>query len=189
MAYANAFRYRDYVIAAFNKDKPFDRFVVEQLAGDLLPHDDPSSRAERLTATGFLCVGPKMLAEDDPLKMQMDIIDEQLDTVGRAFLGLTFGCARCHDHKFDPIPTADYYSLAGIFKSTKTMENHKVVAVWQERPIGDPAVLARSRCVARARGGCGPSPRLTRMTKERQRRAIAGNPRETRAARLFSSGP
>ena len=76
-----------------------------------------------------------MLAEDDPLKMQMDIIDEQLSTVCQAFMGMTMGCARCHDHKFDPIPTTDYYALAGIFKSTKTMENHKVVAKWFERPL------------------------------------------------------
>ena len=69
-----------------------------------------------------------MLAEDDPVKMQMDIVDEQIDTTSRAFMGLTLGCARCHDHKFDPIPTADYYSLAGIFLSSKTMENYNVVA-------------------------------------------------------------
>ena len=73
-----------------------------------------------------------MLAEDDPVKMQMDIVDEQLDTTARAFLGLTMGCARCHDHKFDPIPTADYYAMAGIFKSSKTMENFNVVAKWHE---------------------------------------------------------
>ena len=77
-----------------------------------------------------------MLAEDDPVKMEMDIVDEQVDTVGRAFLGLTLGCARCHDHKFDPIPTADYYALAGIFKSTKTMENYKVVARWHGAAAG-----------------------------------------------------
>ena len=69
-----------------------------------------------------------MLAEDDPVKMEMDIVDEQLDTTARTFMGLTVGCARCHDHKFDPIPQADYYSLAGIFKSSKTMENFNVVA-------------------------------------------------------------
>ncbi len=80
-------------------------------------------------------IGPKMLAEDDPVKMEMDIIDEQVDTVGRVFMGLTLGCARCHDHKFDPIPTADYYALAGIFKSTKSMQNHKVVAMWNERAL------------------------------------------------------
>jgi len=140
LAFANAWRYRDYVIDAFNRDKPYDQFVVEQLAGDLLPPDpDPAVNSRRLIATGFLCLGPKMLAEDDPVKMEMDIIDEQVDTVGRAFLGLTLGCARCHDHKFDPIPTADYYSLAGIFKSTKTMENFTVVARWQERPIASAA--------------------------------------------------
>ena len=133
LVYKNAFRYRDYVIEAFNKDKPYDQFVTEQIAGDLLPEsDDLETMYERWTATGFLTLGPKMLAEDDPVKMQMDIVDEQLDTLSRAFMGLTVGCARCHDHKFDPIPTADYYAMAGIFKSSKTMENFKVVARWHE---------------------------------------------------------
>ncbi len=86
-----------------------------------------------------------MLAEDDPVKMEMDIIDEQVDTVGRAFMGLTLGCARCHDHKFDPISMADYYSLAGIFKSTKTMENYKVVAMWSERPLATAQQVAELR--------------------------------------------
>ncbi|MCA9078033.1 MAG: DUF1553 domain-containing protein [Planctomycetaceae bacterium] len=135
LAYANAYRYRDYVVSAFNSDKPYDRFVQEQIAGDLLPTETDEARLDAIAATGFLCIGAKMLAEDDPMKMQMDIIDEQVDTIGRAFMGLTFGCARCHDHKFDPIPIADYYSLAGIFKSTKTMENFNVVARWQERPL------------------------------------------------------
>ncbi|MCE9527066.1 MAG: DUF1549 domain-containing protein [Planctomycetales bacterium] len=142
LAYANAFRYRDWVIGAFNKDKPYDRFLQEQLAGDLLPGSE-EERIEGIAATGFLCIGAKMLAEDDPVKMQMDIIDEQVDTLGKVFLGMTLGCARCHDHKFDPLPTRDYYSLAGIFKSTKTMENHSVVAVWQERPLADGASVAR----------------------------------------------
>ena len=144
LAYANAYRYRDYVIDAFNRDKPFDQFLIEQIAGDLLPSaSDEKSNFERIVATGFLCVGAKMLAEDDPVKMEMDIIDEQLDTLGMAFLGLTLGCARCHDHKFDPIPTSDYYGLAGIFKSTKTMENFQVVARWQERPLAS-ADVARA---------------------------------------------
>ena len=141
MAHANAFRYRDYVIRAFNTDKPYNQFLTEQLAGDLLQTDDPDERARRITATGFLVIGPKMLAEDDPRKMEMDIIDEQLDTAGRAFLGMTFGCARCHDHKFDPISSADYYGMAGIFKSTKTMANFRVVAMWNERPVSDIATL------------------------------------------------
>ncbi len=146
IAYANAFRYRDYVISSFNQDTPYDRFVQEQIAGDLLesnPDQSPeqAESLQRFAATGFLAIGAKMLAEDDPLKMQMDIIDEQLSTVCQAFMGMTIGCARCHDHKFDPIPTADYYALAGIFKSTKTMENYKVVAKWFERPLASPTEL------------------------------------------------
>jgi cytochrome c553 len=133
LVYRNAFRYRDYVIQAFNKDKPYDQFVREQLAGDLLPDaQNLENTYERWTATGFLSLGAKMLAEDDPAKMEMDIVDEQMDTASRAFMGLTVGCARCHDHKFDPIPQADYYALGGIFKSSKTMENFKVVATWHE---------------------------------------------------------
>ncbi len=133
LVYRYAFRYRDYVIQAFNTDKPYDQFVQEQIAGDLLPEPaDLETQYERWTATGFLSLGAKMLAEDDPVKMQMDIVDEQLDTLGRAFMGLTIGCARCHDHKFDPIPTEDYYSLAGILKSSKTMEDFNVVATWHE---------------------------------------------------------
>jgi len=143
LAFEHAWRYRDYVVRAFNDDKPYDQFVREQVAGDLLPVEgDQEATLERLTATGFLSLGPKMLAEDDPVKMEMDIIDEQVDTVGRAFLGLTLGCARCHDHKFDPLPTEDYYALAGIFKSTKTMQNHRVVAAWNERPLASAAEIA-----------------------------------------------
>ena len=140
LVYKNAFRYRDYVIKAFNQDKPYDQFLHEQLAGDLLPASaDLQTTYDRWTATGFLTLGAKMLAEDDPVKMEMDIIDEQLDTTARTFMGLTIGCARCHDHKFDPLPTADYYSLAGIFKSSKTMENFKVVAKWHEYVLAPPA--------------------------------------------------
>ncbi len=107
--YAYAWTYRDYVIRAFNEDLPYDRFLVEQLAADRLPDirpDDP-----RLAALGFLNVGKRFNSVDD-------VIDERIDTVSKAMLGLTVSCARCHDHKFDPIPTADYYSLHGIFAST-----------------------------------------------------------------------
>ncbi len=144
LAYANAYHYRDYVISAFNADKPYARFVQEQIAGDLLPDvDEKEENMNRYIATGFLALGPKMLAEDDPVKMQMDIIDEQLNTLGQTFIGLTIGCARCHDHKFDPLPTEDYYSLAGVFKSSKTMENHTVVATWYERQLLTQMVLDR----------------------------------------------
>lgn len=131
LVYANAWRYRDYVIGAFNADKPMNRFFQEQLAGDLIE----GGGDEAIIATGYLSLGPKMLAEDDPVKQELDIIDEQVDTLGKTFLGLTIGCARCHDHKFDPIPARDYYALAGIFKSTKTMLNFKNMAEWQERAL------------------------------------------------------
>ncbi|MEJ7592216.1 MAG: DUF1553 domain-containing protein [Planctomycetaceae bacterium] len=143
LAFGNAWRYRDYVIDAFNSDRPYDEFLREQLAGDLLPAAASADiQLRRIIATGFLSLGAKMLAEDDPVKMEMDIIDEQIDTLGKAVLGMTIGCARCHDHKFDPISAHDYYALAGIFKSTKTMDNFGVVARWQERPIALPEVIA-----------------------------------------------
>jgi mono/diheme cytochrome c family protein len=135
VAFANAFRYRDYVVRSFNADKPYSEFVREQLAGDLMPGGDEATRNDRLTATGFLSLGPKLLAEPDKPKMVMDIVDEQIEVTSKAFLGLTVTCARCHNHKFDPIPTKDYYALAGIFKSTKTMATLNTVAMWQERPL------------------------------------------------------
>ena len=143
VAFGNAWRYRDYVVAAFNRDKPYDQFLLEQLAGDLLPNvADLAVKHERLIATGFLSLGPKVLAEVDARKMEMDIIDEQVDTFGRAVLGLTLGCARCHDHKFDPIRTDDYYAVAGIFKSTRTMENFIKLARWYENDLATDAELA-----------------------------------------------
>lgn len=144
LVFGNAWRYRDYVIKAFNTDKPYDEFVREQIAGDLPPAKNPDEAGERIIATGFLCIGPKMLAEDDPVKMEMDIIDEQVDTMGRAFMGMTLGCVRCHDHKYDPFTIADYYALAGIFKSTKTMDNFRVVARWQERPTATLAEVQKA---------------------------------------------
>lgn len=136
---ANAWRYRDWVIEAFNRNLPIDLFITQQLAGDLLPTPAKApDAADAITATGFLVLGPKMLAEQDKPKLMMDIIDEQIDTVGRAFLGLTLGCARCHDHKYDPIPTRDYYALAGVFKSTRTMENLAFVSKFHERVIAPP---------------------------------------------------
>jgi hypothetical protein len=143
LSQANAWRYRDWVITAFNADMPYDRFIREQLAGDLIPAASKAEEHDHLIATGLLSLGPKMLAEDDPVKMEMDIIDEQVDTVGRTFLGMTLGCARCHDHKFDPITMADYYALAGIFKSTRTMEHFRVVARWFERPLMTPDLEQR----------------------------------------------
>ncbi|MFI5457619.1 MAG: PSD1 and planctomycete cytochrome C domain-containing protein [Isosphaerales bacterium] len=117
----HAWRYRDYVIAAFNADRPFDRFIHEQLAGDLLPYGTALERARNLIATGFLVLGDLTVVEADKAKLRVDVIDQQVDKVGKAFLGMTLGCARCHDHKFDPIPIRDYYALAGIFSSTESV--------------------------------------------------------------------
>ena len=118
--FPEAWRYRDYVIAAFNADKPYDQFIREQIAGDLLPAKDAAERNEHLIATGFLALGPKGLNEKNKTQFEMDLVDEQIDVTSRAVLGLTAACARCHDHKFDPIPNKDYYALAGIFRSSKT---------------------------------------------------------------------
>ncbi len=122
-AYPHAWRYRDYVIRAINDDVPYDRFVAEQLAGDLIGDGDfPERSTEKLIGSGFLAIGMKILAEQDEVKKRADMVDEQLDTIGKAFLGLTIACARCHDHKFDPISNEDYYALAGILHSTEQRE-------------------------------------------------------------------
>ncbi|MDE0593697.1 MAG: DUF1549 domain-containing protein [Roseibacillus sp.] len=117
--------YRDYVVRAFNADKPYNQFVTEQLAGDLLPAPaDRQAYLDQIAAPGFLSIGPWFADCADPNSLRMDIIDEQMSTVTQAFLGLNFGCARCHDHKFDPIPTRDYYAMAGIFGSTRILQRN-----------------------------------------------------------------
>ena len=137
-AFGHAWKYRDYVVRSFNADKPYDVFLREQIAGDLLPPTmDEVEKRDRLAALGFLAIGPKLLAEPDKQKMLLDIADEQLDTLGKSVLGLTLGCARCHDHKFDPLPTRDYYSLLAVFTGTRTMQNLNTVAKAFERtPTG-----------------------------------------------------
>lgn len=120
MAFPHAWRYRDFVIDSFNADKPYDRFLSQQIAGDLLPIKTDEAWQENLIATGFLAMGTKGLNQDNSRQFQMDVVDEQIDTMTQSIIGLTVACARCHDHKFDPIPTSDYYALAGIFLSTET---------------------------------------------------------------------
>ena len=107
--YAFSYTYRDYVVRSFNEDKPYNQFVLEQLAADSLPHGEDRST---LAALGFLTLGRRFLNN------QNDIIDDRIDVVTRGTLGLTVGCARCHDHKFDPISSKDYYALHGVFSST-----------------------------------------------------------------------
>lgn len=119
----NAWRYRDWVVEAFNRDLPFDQFVFHQIAGDLLPPPEGKDYyAEGLIATTFLTNGAWDRGDADKEKMVSDMVDDNIDTIGKAFLGLTLGCARCHDHKFDPISQADYYGLAGIFYSTHLLK-------------------------------------------------------------------
>ncbi|MEI8379679.1 MAG: PSD1 and planctomycete cytochrome C domain-containing protein [Planctomycetota bacterium] len=120
VTFPHAWRYRDYVIAAFNHDKPFDQFIREQLAGDLLPAGSTRRRDEQLIATGFLAIGSKPRAQNNP-DFQMDVVAEQIEVATTGFMALTVACARCHDHKFDPIPTREYYSMAGLFTSTDTL--------------------------------------------------------------------
>ena len=142
-AYPHAHHYRNYVINSLNMDLPYDTFLHEQLAGDLLDGRKNRERAATmLTATGFLSIGTKILAEQDPVKKRADIIDEQIGTFGQAILGLTLACARCHDHKFDPIPSRDYYSLAGILHSTDL----------NDRPLETPGFLADKKAFEQETG-------------------------------------
>lgn len=120
MPYTEAWRYRDYVIDAFNQDKPYDRFLKEQLAGDLLSASNKTQKQEQLIATGFLALGPKTLNERSERQFTADLIDEQIDVTTRSLLGISVACARCHDHKFEAITQKDYYALAGIFSNMDT---------------------------------------------------------------------
>jgi len=144
VAHGTAWRYRDWVIASLNEDLPYDRFLRRQVAGDLLatPDTPAAERNALFVATGFLVLGPKVLAEGDQAKLAADVVDEQVDTLSRAFLGLSFGCARCHNHKFDPVSQADYAALAGIFTSTRSMESLARIARWQENVVATPEALA-----------------------------------------------
>src|SRR5439155_7425563 len=136
-----AWRYRDYVIDAVNADVPFDRFILEQLAGDLLPADDPAERVRLLIATGFLAIGPKNLDEGNQKQFTANLIDEQIDAVTLAVTANSVACARCHDHKFDPFGMEDYYALAGVFASSRTYFGTHVSPA--NRVGGDPMVLSR----------------------------------------------
>jgi hypothetical protein len=136
LLFKDAWRFRDYVISSIHDEVPLNRFIAEQVAGDLLPWESVEQRRRQLVATGFLALGPTNYEEQDKQQLRFDIIDEQLDTIGKVFLGQTVGCARCHDHKFDPIPQRDYYAMAGIFSSTRTLFNlTDNVARWMTEPL------------------------------------------------------
>lgn len=111
-----AYKYRNYVIDAFNRDKPYNQFIREQIAGDLLPSKTEAERQEQIIATGYIANSRRLGSRDVDDNL---MIDDTIDNLGKAFLGLSINCARCHDHKFDPLPQRDYYALYGIFKSTR----------------------------------------------------------------------
>jgi hypothetical protein len=118
------YRYRDWVVNALNRDLPYDQFIINQIAGDLIPPKEPDViNISGIVATGMLAIGNWGGGDADKEKLLTDIADDQVDVVSRAFLGLTVACARCHDHKFDPVPTDDYYSLAGIFFSSHILQD------------------------------------------------------------------
>jgi len=120
----SAYRYRDWVVSALNRDMPYDEFVIHQLAGDRIASEAGSETyADGLIATTVLAIGVWDNADADKKKIISDIVDDQINLVGKAFLGLTLACARCHDHKFEPISQEDYYGLAGIFYSTRILKN------------------------------------------------------------------
>ena len=126
----HAWRYRDYLINAFNADKPFDEFIREQIAGDLMPAKSTEDRAENIIATGFLMVGDIEIVNPDKAKMETDHIDTQVGKIGQAFLGMTLSCVRCHDHKFDPIGLEDYYGIAGTLRSSPSSHKMPDMGVW-----------------------------------------------------------
>ena len=136
LPFKDAWRFRDYLLESLRDGVPVDRMIQEMTAGDLLPFENAAQRRRQITATGFLALGPTNYEEQDKQLLRMDIVDEQLDTIGKSFLGMTIGCARCHDHKFDPVSTRDYYALAGIMRSTQTLKNYTDnVAHWIDTPL------------------------------------------------------
>ena len=172
----HAWRYRDYLIAAFNADKPYDRFIREQIAGDLLTDTDPATRAANLVATGFLVLGDVEIVNVDKMKLDWDVADQQIAKMGTAFLGMTLGCVRCHDHKFDPIGLEDYYGLAGIFLSTKSVEKIPV-GVWSK--VGEVELPETERQIAA---------RLVEEQKHRERLANLHGRRDRLQARQKELG-
>jgi len=134
MLFPDAWRFRDYVVESFRMDRPLDELIQSHLAGDLLPYQTQKERTENLTSSGFLVLGPHNYENQNKDELELEIADEQMETMGRAFMGMTIGCARCHDHKFDPIPTSDYYAMAGIFLSTNAV-THANVSKWHTELI------------------------------------------------------
>ena len=179
----HAWRYRDYLVESFRRDKPFDRFIREQLAGDLLPATSPEKRRENLIATGFIVLGDVDINAIDKLKMEHDFVDSQVSKVGTAFLGMTLGCVRCHDHKFDAIGQQDYYALAGIFRSTKTTfkTRHGIWSNIQRVPLPE---LEEDREIARSHEQNLADWRQEKQKLETESKALGDKPDEVGKKRL-----
>jgi hypothetical protein len=192
IVFQDAWRYRDYVIRSFNEDKPLDQFIAEQIAGDLLPYATPQEQREGLVATAYLMLGAHNYEEQDKRALEMDVVDEQIDTIGRGLLGMTIACARCHDHKFDPIPTTDYYALAGILRSTHTLI-HENVSKWTTRPLPmtEPEVAAAAAAfeaaVAHAKQELAEAKQSPDAGTEAGKKKIAGL--KKKAADIKKAGP
>lgn len=171
----DAWRYRDYVIESFNNDKPYSQFLREQLAGDELHPDEPSA----LIATGFNLLGPDMTDSSDQVQRRQNTLNDMTDTAGLAFLGLTIGCARCHDHKFEPISQWDYYRLQAFFTSAKFRTNLNVLPVGQRVAVAEKVTrFEKERGVIRSA-----LDELERPAKSRLREAkLALQSEEVRAA-------
>ena len=131
LPFPSSWRYRDYVIEAFNRDLPYDQFIREQVAGDLIPAEEARrGQCPRHCGDRIFGLGPRAVAQIDKVRLTYDVIDEQIDTLSKTFLGLTVSCARCHDHKFDPITTKDLLFPGFIFASTRNFEDIKPLARW-----------------------------------------------------------
>jgi mono/diheme cytochrome c family protein len=146
MPFNGAYRYRDWVIKAFNDDVPFDRFAMMQLAGDKLPFKTPEERHDNLTATTYLGAGPWVWDQAEPIQGRADERNERVDAVTRGMLGLTVGCARCHNHKYDPIAQTDYYKIVSIFANS----------TYKEYPVASSAARPRTTRRTWKTPGCTP---------------------------------
>jgi uncharacterized protein DUF1553/uncharacterized protein DUF1549 len=196
--FREAWRYRDWVVDAFNSDLPYDDFVTRQLAGDLLqPADSTKIDKEALVATGMLAIADFVPGDVDKDRMIADYVNDQIDVVGRAFLGLTLACVRCHDHKFDPISTEDYYALAGIFFSSRLIPG----PVKGNTPLVKVPLLSPSELQAVGAQDARDKAQLAELSKElstladneilahRERRLIDETPRYLSAAWEFVHPP
>ena len=169
-----AWRYRDYTIEAFNADLPYNEFLKQQIAGDLLPAETIAEQRRNAIATTFLTMTNANLEDQDKEKLRMDVVDEQLTVIGSAILGQTIGCARCHDHKFDPIPTRDYYAMAGILSNIRTLQTSNV-SRWLDLPHG-----GRSRTANANRSICSEDEISRNGNRKSQNATWSGSPQTSR---------